>query len=37
MVLAVVAYASQKLLVYFNQVIIHSLTVLNLLRDVSLM
>ena len=34
-VLAVVAYASQKLLVYFNQ-IYHSLTVLNSLRDVSL-
>ncbi len=34
-ILAVVAYASQKLLVYFNQ-IYHSLTVLNSLRDVSL-
>ena len=31
-VLAVVAYASQKLLVYFNQ-IYHSLTVLNSLRE----
>ena len=30
-----IAYASQKLLVYINQ-IYHSLTVLNSLRDVSL-
>ena len=34
-ILAVIAYASQKLLVYINQ-IYHSLTVLNSLRDVSL-
>ena len=34
-ILAVLAYASQKLLVYINQ-IYHSLTVLNSLRDVSL-
>lgn len=34
-ILAVIAYASQKLLVYINQVY-HSLTVLNSLRDVSL-